>query len=80
MADGLVLTKYIHAQHHEETDDAQIEANISPVIPRVSGYVKEVRVKDNQHGKKRRYLLILDDRDLKLKVEQAEAALGNCTK
>lgn len=30
------ISKYIHAQHHEETDDAQIEADIIPVIPRVS--------------------------------------------
>lgn len=70
------ISKYIHAQHHEETDDAQIEANISPVIPRVAGYVKEVRVKDNQYVKKGDTLLILDDRDLTLKVLQAEAALA----
>lgn len=70
------LSKYQHAQHHEETDDAQIEANISPVIPRVGGYVKEVRVKDNQFVKKGDTLLILDDRDLALKVQQAEAALA----
>ncbi len=69
-------TKYIHSQHHEETDDAQIEANISPAIPRVPGYVKEVRVKDNQFVKKGDTLVILDDRDLILKVEQAEAALA----
>ena len=50
-------TKYIHAMHHEETDDAQIDADISPVIPRVAGYVKEVRVKDNQRVKKGRYTL-----------------------
>ena len=70
------LSKYRHAQHHEETDDAQVEANISPVIPRVAGYVKEVRVKDNQWVKKGDTLLVLDDRDLVLKVEQAEAALA----
>ena len=70
------ITKYTYAQHHEETDDAQIQANISPVIPRVSGYVKEVRVKDNQLVHKGDTLLVLDDRDLKLKVDQAEAALG----
>jgi membrane fusion protein (multidrug efflux system) len=70
------ITKYQHAQHHEETDDAQIEANISPVIPRVGGYVKEVRVKDNQIVKKGDTLLILDDRDLALRVQQAEAALA----
>jgi membrane fusion protein (multidrug efflux system) len=70
------ITKYVHGQHHEETDNAQIEANISPVIPRVAGYVKEVRVKDNQIIKKGDTLLILDDRDLAVKVQQAEAALA----
>jgi membrane fusion protein (multidrug efflux system) len=70
------ITKYNYAQHNEETDDAEIEANISPVIPRVPGYILEVRVKDNQRVKKGDTLLILDDRDFKLKVEQAEAALA----
>ncbi len=70
------ITKYLHAQKHEETDDAQIEADILPVIPRVSGYVEEVRVKDNQLVKAGDTLLILDDRDLKLKVDEAEAALA----
>ncbi len=69
-------TKYLHGQHHEETDNAQIEANISPVIPRVAGYVKEVRVKDNQIVKKGDTLLILDDRDLAVKLQAAEAALA----
>lgn len=69
------ITKYIHALHHEETDNAQIDANVSPVIPRVSGYVKEVRVKDNQLVKKGDTLVILDDRDLALKVQQAENGL-----
>src|SRR5271156_5008410 len=34
---------------HEETDDAQVEGHISPVLPRVSGYVSKVLVDDNQH-------------------------------
>lgn len=70
------ITKYIHGQHHEETDDAQVEADIVPVIPRVSGYVKEIRVKDNQMVKKGDTLIILDDRDLRINLEQAEAALA----
>jgi len=70
------MTKYIHAQHHEETDDAQVEANISPVIPRISGYVVAVNVKDNQQVKKGDTIMLLDDRDLKIKLEQAEAALA----
>lgn len=70
------ISKYIHGKHHEETDDAQVEANISPVIPRVSGYVAEVRVNDNQRVHRGDTLLILDQRDLHLKLEQAEAALA----
>ena len=70
------ITKWHHAQLHAETDDAQIAANISPIIPRISGYVREVRVTDNQMVKKGDTLLMLDDRDQRIKVEQAEAALA----
>jgi membrane fusion protein (multidrug efflux system) len=70
------ITKYIHGLHHEETDDAQVESDISPVIPRISGYVTRVRVKDNQWVKKGDTLLVLDDRDLRLKLDQADAALA----
>ncbi|MEO5890355.1 MAG: HlyD family secretion protein [Ferruginibacter sp.] len=70
------ITKYTYGLHHEDTDDAQIEANISPVIPRVAGFVKEVRVQDNQQVKKGDTLLVLDDRDLVIKLQQAEAALA----
>ena len=69
------ISKYVHGQHHEDTDDAHVEANISPVIPRVSGYVAEVRVNDNQRVKKGDTLVVLDNRDLKIKLEQTEAAL-----
>lgn len=70
------ITKYVHSLHHEETDDAQVEANINPVISKISGYVTEVRVKDNQKVKKGDTLLLLDDRDLKMKLAEAEAALA----
>ncbi len=69
------ITNFIHGQHHESTDDAQVATNISPVIPRISGYVEAVRASDNQRIKKGDTLLVLDDRDLKIKLEQAEAAL-----
>jgi membrane fusion protein (multidrug efflux system) len=70
------FSKYNHARHHAETDDAQVEANISPIVPRVSGYVIAVKVKDNQAVKKGDTLVILDDRDLRLKLAAAEAALA----
>lgn len=69
------ISKYKHNLHHEDTDDAQVSADIGPVIPRVAGYVTDVRVRDNQKVKKGDTLLILDDRDYVIKVEQAQAAL-----
>ncbi len=70
------ITKWHHAQLHAETDDAQVSANISPIIPRISGFVKEVRVSDNQLVKKGDTLVILDSRDQLIRLEQAEAALA----
>lgn len=70
------ISSYIHSLHHEETDDAQVSADISPVIPRISGYVNEVRVDDNQWVHQGDTLLVLDDRDYVIKLEQAEAALA----
>ncbi len=69
------ISQYLHGQKHEETDDAQVSADIVPVIPRVAGYVAEVRVKDNQQVKKGDTLVILDNRDHLVKLHQAEAAL-----
>ncbi|MFI5133102.1 MAG: HlyD family secretion protein [Chitinophagales bacterium] len=70
------FSKYQHSLHHEETDDAQVSADILPVIPRVSGYVSAIPVNDNQQVKKGDTLMILDDRDYKIKLEEAEAALS----
>src|SRR6185437_9255220 len=39
------------------------------------GYVKEIRVKDNQQVHKGDTLIIIDDRDLRINLLQAEAAL-----
>lgn len=70
------LTKYFHGKKHEETDDAQVEANISPVISKISGYIAKVYVKDNQTVQKGDTLLVIDDRDLRVSLDQAEAALA----
>jgi membrane fusion protein (multidrug efflux system) len=68
------ISKYIHSQGHEETDDAQIEKNMNPIIPRVSGYISKVYVKDNDYVKKGDTLFTIDKRDYQLKIEEANAA------
>jgi membrane fusion protein (multidrug efflux system) len=64
-------------EHHETTDDAQIDGSIHPILPRVSGYVEEITVKDNQPVKAGDVLVKIDTRDLEAKVDQAQAALAN---
>src|ERR1700743_2296558 len=68
------IKEYTFLQSHEETDDAQVDGDISPVIARVSGYVTEIRFSDNQYVHAVDTLVILDDRDYKIKLDQALAA------
>lgn len=67
--------KYMHSLSHEETDDAQIEKKMNPIIPRVSGYVDKVYIKDNDFVKKGDTLFTIDKRDYLLKIEEANAAM-----
>jgi membrane fusion protein, multidrug efflux system len=64
---------WLHARRFEETDDAQIEANISAVSPRVQGTVNAVHVVDNQEVKAGDVLVELDVTDLEVSLAQAKA-------
>jgi membrane fusion protein (multidrug efflux system) len=68
--------KYMHAQAHEETDDAQVEKNMNPILPRVTGYVTKLYVSDNDVVKKGDTLFTIDNSDYIIKVEEAKAALS----
>jgi membrane fusion protein, multidrug efflux system len=70
------LKEYFFYQDFQTTDDAQIDGNISPVVARVDGYVKQIRFSDNQYVHAGDTLVILDDKDYKIRLEQAEAALA----
>ncbi len=63
--------KIAYSLHNEDTENSQIECNIVPVSPRISGYVDQVFVKENQRVHKGDTILKLDDRDLKIRLEQA---------
>ena len=60
---------------HVSTDDAFVEAHVSPVSARVRGTVLEVLARDNQEVAAGAPLVRLDARDLEVKLEQARAAL-----
>lgn len=56
----------------ENTDDAQIEADVVPVTARVGGAVLHVLVRENQAVKKGEALLKLDPADFAARLKQAE--------
>lgn len=74
---GLIygIIKYVHSQSHETTDDAQVQKNMSPIIPKVAGYITKVFVKDNDVVKKGDTLLVIDNSDYLIKMEDAKAGL-----
>ncbi len=69
------IYKFIQSQSHEGTDDAQVEKNMNPIIPRVAGYITKVYVKDNDFVKKGDTLFTIDQKDYIVKLEDAKAAL-----
>ena len=71
------IKSYLYSRHHEETDNAQLEGNISPIIPRVPGYIAKLFIEDNQAVKKGDTLFTIDERDLRNRVMLAEAAYNN---
>jgi membrane fusion protein (multidrug efflux system) len=69
------LQRYLYSRHHVSTDNAQVDSHITFIAPRIAAFVSRVLVDDNQHVNAGDTLVILDDRDLKVRLEQAEADL-----
>ncbi|MBI1823219.1 MAG: HlyD family secretion protein [Nitrospirae bacterium] len=67
------LYYYQRSQNFISTDDAQIEGDLFPIIPKVSGYVSEVFVRDNQEVRKGDPLMNIESKDYQIHVEQAVA-------
>ncbi len=62
-----------YADHFETTDDAFIASRPIAIAPKVSGYVAQVAVTDNQHVAKGAVIARIDDRDYRIALSQAEA-------
>lgn len=70
-----VLYMWISSIGHESTDNAQLDAMITPVRSIVSGFVTDIKFTDNQQVKKGDVLATIDQRDYQARVAQAQAAL-----
>ena len=61
----------------ESTDDAQIDGYINPISSRISGYITNVYVDDNQYVKAGTLLAKIDPKDYEVAVASAQANLAN---
>jgi membrane fusion protein (multidrug efflux system) len=68
----------------ESTDDAYVKADYTTVAPKITGYIKDVLVNDNDTVRAGQVLARIDDRDFQAALSQAkanlkaaEAAIGN---
>jgi membrane fusion protein (multidrug efflux system) len=57
----------------ESTDDAYVKADSTIISPKVSGYIAQVLVADNQPVKAGQLLAGIDDRDFRAALDQAHA-------
>src|SRR5436309_1989721 len=70
------VRRWIYSLSHVSTDNAQVDGHIIPILPKVGGYVVEVRTDENRQVKAGDTLVVLDDRDYKARLAQAEADLA----
>lgn len=70
-----IIIAWLSSLGHEHTDNAQIDAIITPVRSIVPGFVTDIKFTDNQQVKKGDTLVLIDRNDYIAKVAQAEAAL-----
>ncbi|MCE3232753.1 MAG: secretion protein HlyD family protein [Rickettsiaceae bacterium] len=65
----------IYSSGYESTDNAQIEANVVSIIPKVPGHILKMNIKDNQAVKAGDVLLQIDSMDYQIALDKANAQL-----
>jgi membrane fusion protein, multidrug efflux system len=63
-------------QYLVSTDDAYVKADNTTVAPKVSGYLHQVLVGDNERIRAGQTLARIDDRDFRVALDQAKADVG----
>ncbi len=62
-----------YAFHHEETDNAQVEMRLVPILSRVSGYVDKIYVDDYSNVTLGQLLMVVDSSELVLQLQEMQA-------
>ena len=68
---------YFMTVGRESTDDAQVDAHVTPIAALVGGTVAKVSVTDNQQVEAGAELVVLDPRDYDIALARAQASLAD---
>ena len=69
-------TSWLGGRAEQETDDAYVQADMTPLSTRISGTVRKMKVNDFDSVKARQVLVEIDDDEYRAIVEEAKAALA----
>ena len=72
----LALWVWSVTERHPRTDDAIVRANVVEIVPRVSGQIIKLNVRDNEEVKAGDVLFEIDPDDYKLALDKAKADLA----
>jgi membrane fusion protein (multidrug efflux system) len=62
---------------YEETNDAQVEEYINPILSRTTGFVQEIKFTDHQRVHKGDTLFVIDKNENLMQLQEAKAALSS---
>ncbi|NLR62605.1 HlyD family secretion protein [Chitinophaga polysaccharea] len=66
---------FLKGYRYEQTNDAQVDAYLSPVNAKVGGYISKIYYKDNQQVQKGDTLVVIEIDEYRLKINAASAEL-----
>src|SRR5215471_15558690 len=67
---------WTEGRFYETTDNAYVQGDISVISPKIAGYVREVRVIDNQQVRTGDVLAVIDDTDFAARAAEAQATVA----
>ncbi|HEX8031042.1 MAG TPA: HlyD family secretion protein [Vicinamibacterales bacterium] len=70
-------TYFILTRGQESTDDAQVDAHVTPIQAQVGGSVARILVADNQQVEAGAELVVIDSRDYEIALSRAQAQLAD---
>ena len=68
--------RWITTLRSTSTENAYVRGDVTPISPKISGYITEVVIRDNQVVKAGDVLFRIDDNDYRARVDQAAAGVA----